>query len=218
MTENIGIILAGGIGSRMQMAQPKQYLCLNQKEVIAYSIDAFQKTSSLDDFILVSNDDVIQRERIGNEYGVETVVGGSTRNESFRNALDYIGNVFPDCQKVFVNEAARPMITSRIIDDYIHLLDSYDYVYSSALITDSLETVTGEYVDRAKYRLVRSPEGYRFPQINVYFSADSSTTFPGHTLPQSAKGYPYTAYKNNFKLTYREDIALLEGLLTTHSE
>ena len=218
MNENIGIILEGGIGSRMQMAQPKQYLCLNQKEVIAYSIDVFKKTSSLDEFIVVSNDDANQRERISNKYGVDTIIGGTTRNASFRNALDHIEKNFPKCQKIFVNEAARPMITSQIIDDYICLLDNYDYVYSSAPITDSLETISGEYVDRLKYRLVRSPEAYKFHQINVYFSKNSNTTFPGHVLPQSAKGYPYTAYKNNFKLTYQEDIALLEGLLIKYSK
>ena len=211
--KSIGIILAGGVGSRMQATCPKQYLELNQKEVISYSIDAFKKASSLDYFFIVMNDDSIQRRRVEIQYGVDTIVGGCTRNESFRRALDYISSEHSDCEKVFVNEAARPMITPKIIDDYMHLLNAYDYIYSCSPITDSLETVTGEFADRNDFRLVRSPEGYRFKNINQYFTSDSNTTFPGHTLPKSNKGYPYTDYKNNMKLTYMEDVRFIEYLL-----
>ena len=53
--DNFGIILAGGIGSRMKSEIPKQYLKILDKEIIEYSINAFHKSKLLDDFIVVSD-------------------------------------------------------------------------------------------------------------------------------------------------------------------
>ena len=125
---SIGIILAGGIGSRFGADKPKQYCKIFDKEMIWYSIDAFRQAKSIDDFIVIVDANEMQSGRLAKDYGVTLVQGGSTRNESFKNALDYINKTFPDCEKIIENNAACPMITPELIDEFMSLLDEYDYV------------------------------------------------------------------------------------------
>jgi len=211
--ENIGIILAGGVGVRMAADGPKQYIKVNGKELLAYSIDSFELSKRMDAYVVVVNNDSDALEYVKAEYQGNIVAGGETRNESFKRALDYIYNNFCDCIKIFVNEAARPMLTPEIIDDYFRLLDEYDYVFSAAHITDSLSRMGTQYANRTDYVLCRSPEGYIFRQIYKYFSKDTYTTFPGHTLPKKKRGYPYFEYRDNIKVTYSEDIVIVGSLL-----
>ena len=208
----IGIILSAGIGSRMNIDTPKQYLHINGVELLSYSVDAF-RSSTLIDSIVVVVDSEESAAHVQDTYDVDVTLGGSTRNESFLNALDYISEHFPECTKVVVNEAARPLITSKIIDDFVRLLDSNSVVYCIKDITDSLETNDGHFVDRRNFKLVMSPEGYDFRVIRNYFSSDSETTFPGHTVPDGYSKHGYREYPNNIKVTYMTDIVLVSELL-----
>jgi len=213
MRKAIGIILAGGIGTRLEAGKPKQYLKLCGKEILAYSIEAFKSSETLEDFFIVINDDSQEIKRIEKQYNVKTIPGGKTRNSSLRHALDYIQSNILDCEKIFVNEAARPMITPEIIDCYVNKLDEYDYVYTASKITDSLGTVENRFADRTKFLLVQSPEAYHFNQIIQYFDENSITTYSGHDLPASFSAYQNFDYPDNFKITYPGDIEMAEFLL-----
>lgn len=211
MSDAIGIILSGGIGTRMNSDIPKQYLDLLGQKVIQYSIDAFRKADSLNDFVVVADSEKSIK-FIEENYRVKAILGGNTRNESFYAALNFIDEHY-DCEWIFVNEAARPMITPHIIEEYMELIKTCDCVYCVKDITDSLEMKTGCYVDRTEYELVMSPEAYRFEMIKKYFDPHSKTTFPGHVLPDTSRKIKYTDYRNNLKLTYPEDLILLKTML-----
>lgn len=57
MSKSIGIVLAGGIGSRFKGNKPKQYYLINDKEMIWYSIEAFKNAKNIDDFIVVVDEE-----------------------------------------------------------------------------------------------------------------------------------------------------------------
>jgi 2-C-methyl-D-erythritol 4-phosphate cytidylyltransferase len=213
MGKSIGIILSGGIGTRMNIKNPKQYIELLGKEILEYSVNAFKNSKRLDDFYIVANNGKHVKERIESQYGIRTISAGISRNGSLKNALDFIHENVKDCEKLFVNEAARPMITPEIIDSYLKKLDEYDYVFSAAKITDSLSTIDHRYADRSQFYLVRSPEGYHFKDLYAYFDDSTETTYPGHVLPADRRGYCDYEYKDNYKITYQEDLALVEYLL-----
>lgn len=206
---NCGIILGGGIGSRANLGKPKQYETIIDKPMIEYSIDAFEKSDSIDKILIVCESEE-SAARISDTYGIDTIVGGSTRNESFYKALAHLSDT--GCKKVFVNEAARPMISETIIEDMFSLGRDYDCVYCIKPITDSLEGTDGRFKDRTQFQLVMSPELYTYDVICKYFTVDSKTTFPGHTLPESVPKIGYTKYINNYKLTFQEDLILIRAM------
>ena len=211
---NIGIVLAGGVGSRFGADRPKQYCTIFDKEMIWYTIDAFRRAKTIDDFIVVVSADEMQSGRLARDYGVTLVQGGSSRNQSLKNALDYINEHFPNCQKIIENNAACPMITPEIIDDFINLLDEYDYVNSTYKITDALGSYKDRIANREDFYLIQAPDAYRFPLLYKHFDENSELCHPAHQLPLSAKEYRYFDYTDNYKVTYPEDIKIVEMMMT----
>lgn len=213
MGKTIGIILAGGIGSRFGADKPKQYCSIFGKEMIQYSIDAFRAAETIDDFIVIVDTQEMQNGRIAREYGVTTVEGGNSRNGSFKNALDYIAKTYPDCEKIIENNAACPMITADLLDEFIHLLDDYDYVNTAYKITDALGSYKDRIANREDYYLIQAPDAYRFSLIYKYFDENSELCHPAHQLPLDTKEYRYFGYTDNYKVTYPEDIKVIEVLM-----
>ena len=215
---NIGIILAGGIGSRFGADRPKQYCKIFDKEMIWYSIDAFRRAKSIDDFIVVVDANEMQSGRLAQEYGVTLVQGGNTRNESFKNALNYINKTFPDCEKIIENNAACPMITPELIDEFMDLLDEYDYVNTAYKITDALGSYKDRIANREDFYLIQAPDAYRFPLLYKHFDKDSELCHPAHQLPLTATEYRYFDYTDNYKVTYPDDIKIVEMMMTRREQ
>lgn len=215
---SIGIILAGGIGSRFGADKPKQYCKIFDKEMIWYSIDAFHRAKSIDDFIVVVDANEMQSGRLAKDYGVTLVQGGSTRNESFKNALDYINATFPDCKKIIENNAACPMITPELIDEFMGLLDEYDYVNTAYKITDALGSYKDRIANREDFYLIQAPDAYRFPLLYKHFDKDSELCHPAHQLPLTATEYRYFDYTDNYKVTYPDDIKIVEMMMNRRAE
>lgn len=208
--ENIGIILSGGSGTRFGTDMPKQYCMLNDKEVISYTVDAFRKSEMIDDIIVVVDENNVYQEHIQKKYGLKTVTGGNTRNWSFKNALTYIENNYPNCKKIIENNAACPMITKEIINEFMRLLDDYDYVNTAYEITDALGAYNGRIADRSEFYLIQAPDAYRFELINKYFDPNSKLCHPAHQLPMSCTEYKYFGYDRNIKITYPYDLKIAE--------
>lgn len=213
MGKNVGIILAGGIGSRFGADKPKQYCTVFGKEMIWYSIDAFRKAQTIDDFIVIVDKTEMEKGRIASEYGVTTVEGGASRNGSFKNALDYIAENYPDCERIIENNAACPMITPELIDEFINLLDENDFVNTAYKITDALGSYKDRIADREEFYLIQAPDAYRFPLLYKYFDENSNLCHPAHQLPLDTKEYRYFGYTDNYKVTYPEDIKIVEMLM-----
>lgn len=209
----IGIILAGGIGARFGGDTPKQYCKIFDKEMIWYSINAFNTAKSISDYIVVVDEKELESGRLAKEYGVKLVLGGKSRNESFKNALDYINEHYPDCEKIIENNAACPMITPELIDEFIGLLDEYDFVNTAYKITDALASYKDRIANRDDFYLIQAPDAYRFKLLYQYFDENSPLCHPAHQLPLTTKEYRYFGYNDNYKVTYPEDIKVVEMLM-----
>lgn len=218
MGKSIGVILAGGVGSRFGADRPKQYCEIFGKEMIWYTIDAFRHSKLLDDFIVVLDKEQMEEGRIAKTYGVTTVLGGSTRNESLKNALDHIHEHYPDCDKFIENNAACPMITPQLIDEFLTLLDEYDFVNTAYKITDALGSYKDRIANREDFYLIQSPDAYRFPLLYKHFDPHSPLCHPGHQLPLESKEHRYFGYEDNHKVTYPSDIHIVEYLMNKRKE
>lgn len=209
----IGVILAGGIGSRFGGDKPKQYYLIHNKEMIFYVIEAFKKSKSVDDLIVVLDKEEFERGRIQTDYNVKTILGGATRNKSLKNAINYINNNYSDCDKIIINNAACPLVTPELTDEIIKLLDENDFVQCTYKITDALGSYKTRLVDREDYYLIQAPDAYRFKLLSQYFDEDSPIGHPAAHLPENVKGYNYFDFIPNYKVTYPEDIKIVEMLM-----
>ena len=213
MARNIGIVLAGGIGNRFGGNKPKQYFPILGKEMIAYSIELFQAAKTIGDFVVVLNRDEFESGRIARQYGVETIVGGATRNQSFKNALDWIADRHPDCEKVIENNAACPLTKPEWVDEMIALLDDYDWVQTTLHVTDALGSVNDRTVNRDDYFLIQAPDAYRFREILACFDPAHPCGHPAVQLPPTARGHNCYRDGEVFKVTNPPDVEIAELML-----
>ncbi|HCD42869.1 MAG TPA: hypothetical protein DEQ64_03845 [Lachnoclostridium sp.] len=208
---NISLILSGGTGSRMGGDMPKQYQSLAGKEIISYTIDALKSSPLISEVVVVAASEYV--ERLADRYDVAAAISGDTRNASLRSGLEYIDKNFPMCDKVFINEAARPFITGKVVDQYLGLLEEYDAVITAQPITDSLGKKGEAVTDRSQYYLIQAPEAFRFKLLHEHFRAESPITATSQQLPPQSRIYRNFDFRNNLKITYPEDLMLAEQLM-----
>lgn len=129
------ILLAGGSGSRMNSDVAKQYMELNGKPILWYSLQAIEESEIIDDCILVVGeaDIAYAREEIVKKYHFTKVkvitAGGAERYASVEHALQLIGNgqlpVPNESGYVFIHDAARPFLTEEILRDTYEAVCEY---------------------------------------------------------------------------------------------
>ena len=112
---NIAILTAGGVGSRTHQDIPKQFIHVNNKPVIIYTLEAFQKHPNIDEIcvaILEGWDQILWA--YAKQFNITklkyVVTGGSTGQESIFNGLSAIRNDHYDNDVVIIHDGNRPMI------------------------------------------------------------------------------------------------------------
>ncbi|MFD0827006.1 IspD/TarI family cytidylyltransferase [Neobacillus sp. M.A.Huq-85] len=166
-------ILAGGKGTRMgNIHMPKQFLTLNGKPIIIHTIEKFILNDRFDKILVMSpkewinhTKDIIKK-HIGVQERIVVLEGGSDRNESIMNGINYIKEnhgIF-DEDVIITHDSVRPFLTHRIIEENI----------DAALKFGAVDTVI-EAIDT----IIQSTDGESISDIPV-----RSTMYQGQT-PQS---------------------------------
>lgn len=211
---NIIAMLASGVGNRYGADIPKQFTIIRGRMLIEYVIDAVLE-SKLADKIIIATDVVENTPIIGEickKNDIEIVQGGDTRNRSLQNVLDHVKTNY-DCKKLIVVDAVRPMITGELMDEYFSRLDNADTVVTAQKVTDSLGCYDMHTCDRERYYLMSSPEGFIFDYLYDHYDPESTLVEVTQQFPEDCRVDLYFGFRNNMKLTYPEDLKLLEALI-----
>jgi len=207
---NVAVILSGGSGIRFGSGTPKQYHSLCGKAIIEYVFDALICCELADKVIIVSD------RRL--KYKADYAQGGKTHNESVASALTHIKEECPTCAKVLFADAARPLLTPKVVDNYFNILDYYDAVITAQHITDSLGKIGENFVDRSDYFLIQKPEAFRFGLLIDCFAPKSPKTAIVQHLPNHARVCNYFDFGHNPKITYPGDIDIAAQIMKSRKE
>lgn len=231
----IAVVLAAGQGSRMKSKVAKQYMCIHGKPMLYYSLRAFQD-SQVDEIILVVGNEEVNycKEYIIDKYNFNkvksVVVGGKERYLSVYNALQVIKDRTTDIYDnescyVLIHDAARPLITQKIIDDTIQGVTCSGAVVVAVPSKDTIKIVdaTGAIEHTPKRSLtyvIQTPQAFELDVLiksydkvmkanNLEITDDAMIVEHGsnHRI-QVVEG----SYKN-IKVTTPEDIQIAEMLL-----
>lgn len=142
-------ILAGGIGSRMgNVPLPKQFLDLDGKPIIIHTVEKFLLVNDFDEIIIATPTKWVSHIKdILNKYGlnhekIQVVSGGSDRNETIMNIINYIEETKGVDQEdvIVTHNAVRPFLTYRIIKENIDYALKYGAVDTVIPATDTIVT------------------------------------------------------------------------------
>ncbi|MDR1790957.1 MAG: bifunctional cytidylyltransferase/SDR family oxidoreductase [Propionibacteriaceae bacterium] len=169
---NIGVILAGGTGTRVGLSIPKQLIKVAGKPIMEHTIEVFQDAELIDEIYLIMHPDYLDTAKtIAKKYPKITKIlsGGETRNDSTHAALDAMADLDP-ATKVLFHDSVRPLLDIRIINDCIDALDSYDAVDVAIPSADTIITLNSSneisaIPDRSTLGRGQTPQGFRLGVI-----------------------------------------------------
>lgn len=229
-----GVILAGGIGSRMgNVEKPKQYLNLGGKPVIVHTVEKFFVNDAFDKIIILCPDSWVNHTKnlmkkyLHGDEKIVVIEGGSTRNETIMNSIQYIDENFgvDDDTIIVTHDAVRPFVTHRILNENIAAAKEYgacDTVVSAAdTIVQRTEegTMIADIPDRSRMCQGQTPQSFKAAKIRDLY--DSLTAEEKETLPDACricvlKGEPVYLVEGevfNMKITYPYDLQVAETLV-----
>lgn len=173
-----GAILAGGVGSRMNISEmPKQFLPLGNKPIIVHTLEKFMMCSRFDaiflgihpDWVLYMND-LIDKYIDDKEAKdkITVVPGGSDRNATLFNVVNEIERIYgaDENNVIITHDAVRPFVTLRIIDENIDAALQYGAVDTVVAAIDTIVTskdgdVISEIPDRKLMYQGQTPQSFK---------------------------------------------------------
>ena len=225
---NIAVVLAGGSGRRIGGDLPKQFIEVNGRAIIEYSVDAFEKCDCIDEIAVVVNKDFvseINRIVARNSWTkVKKILdGGAERSDSSISAIKAYEGV--NCNLIF-HDAVRPLVSQRIIADVVDALKNYNAVAVSVPSTDTIIEVdeSGEFIGRipkrSTLRCQQTPQGFRYETISKAYKlamADSdfvATDDCGVVVRYltDERIFIVDGDDSNIKITYKKDLKIMELL------
>lgn len=232
MVKNIAIILAGGKGVRLGSELPKQFIKIAGKKVLEHTLDVFEAHSEIDEIAIVSHSDYIRDVEhllLKNSYiKVKKILAGG--NERYDSSLAAIRAYEDEKVNLIFHDAVRPLVSSRIISDCIRALEKYNAVDTAVKTTDTIIEVEDNLIrnipNRNKLNNGQTPQAFKREVIakayekalqDPNFKATDDCGVVKKYLPEEeifvVEGEGY-----NMKLTYTEDIFLLDKLFQLKSE
>ena len=231
---NYGVVVAGGVGTRMGADKPKQFLTIGNKPIIVHTVEKFVLCNELEKIIVLTPSDWIEytedilEKNLGDNLmkRVAVIEGGATRNETIMNSINYIESNFglDDDTVILTHDAVRPFATHRIIKDNIEAVMKYGATDTVIPATDTIvEAQDGNIIsaipDRSKMYQGQTPQSFKAKELRDTYQAltqEEKDILTDATKIYVLKGKQVKLVKGesfNIKITYPYDLEVAETLL-----
>ena len=226
---NIALILAGGSGQRMKNEIPKQFLNVNEKPVIIYTLEAFQRHPDIDEIGVVCIDgwhDILKA--YARQYKIDklswVISGGENGQASIRNGVFEAEKRYKPEDIILVHDAIRPLVSEEIISDCIVQCKRHGSAIAvtpcnTAVLRRTTDEFSDEVVPRDSLVMTQTPQAFpigkladahrRALELGITNSVASCTLM----IELGEKVYFSIGSETNIKLTTQEDLKIFKALL-----
>lgn len=219
------VIVAAGTGSRMNMGINKQFIKLEGKEIIAYTIEKFYNNSNIEDIVVVVKEDESEffKKEILDKYNFKNIkiaYGGKERQDSVYNGLKSLDK---KCDIVLIHDGARPFVSDKIIDNCIEEVKEHKAIVVGVPVKDTIKVIDNDknIVDtpnRSVLWAVQTPQTFDY---NILLDAYKDAFKSGFYGTDDAMLVERIGYKvkmvegsyNNIKITTKEDLSVGSQIL-----
>lgn len=219
------IILGAGFSKRMKLKVPKQLARIDNKPVLAYALDVFERCKSIDGIILVCHRRIERPCRnLIKRYGYKKIEqicsGGATRQRSVFSALRKIKH----CDYIVIHDGVRPFVTGEIILKVLAAASIYGAATTAVRVQDTVVETKGDYIaktlDRNKLWQIQTPQAFKFGLLiqahqrarrnKIFASTDDAQLV--HKYENNKVKIVQSSYKN-IKITTPFDLYLARLIL-----
>ena len=213
------VIVAGGTGTRMGAAVPKQFMQLNGKPVLLHTIETFLRAYADLQIILVLPASFEEQGRqlilqSAAPSRVQIVLGGTTRFHSVQNGLKQIN----EASVIFVHDGVRCLVTESLIRRCYEQTILKGNAIPAVAVNDSIRMVEGnktKVVDRSRLLGVQTPQTFRSNILLSAFEQPYNEAFTDEATVAEAAGHEIfmiEGEKENIKITLPADLLIAEQL------
>lgn len=228
-----GVILAGGIGSRMGISEmPKQYINIGGKPIIVHTVEKFCLCNEFEKILIlcprawIEHTKGLIKKHIGEDEKVVILEGGSTRNETLMNAISYIESEgkLDESTVIVTHDAVRPFVTHRIIEENIEKAKEFGACDTVIPATDTIVASSNgktifEIPNRAYLYQGQTPQSFKAKKLKELYEELSEEE--KNILTDAAKIFVLNEQDVhlvegetfNMKITYPYDLEVAEALL-----
>jgi len=213
------LVVAAGLGKRF--GQRKQFVYLEGKPVLEWTLEAFQAHAEVEAIVLVLPDEA-DRKHYQMRYGkvVDVVRGGDERQDSVWQGFRLLDPVATEL--VLVHDGARPLVGPALIDRVIAAALTDGAAVPVLPVEDTLKEVSGDRIvgtaDRSRLLRVQTPQGFLYPVLKQALDTARRDRFTGTDEAALVErvGLPVRAVEGdarNIKITTPLDLKIAEALL-----
>lgn len=226
---NIALVIAGGNGRRMNQDIPKQFINIENRPVIIYTLEAFQRHPAIDAIEVVCLEGWSEiLKAYARQFNITKLTGivdgGTNGQSSIRNGVNALSDRFAKDDIVLVHDAIRPMVSQDIISDCIKQCMKYGSAISAIpcntamLVTQNQES-TNAFYDREKLMSSQTPQAFTLGKLlwaheeaikRGITNAVASCTM---MLELGEELHFSIGSEKNIKLTTTDDIEIFRSLL-----
>lgn len=229
----IGAILAGGTGTRMNLASmPKQFLPLGDKPILIHTTERYLMNKRVDAVILGVHADWVEytNELLAQHlprqlHRVKVIVGGVDRTDTMLRLLNAIEEEYgvSDEHIVLTHDGVRPFFTQRMINENIDAVYEYGAVNTvspaidTIVVSDDGKTISNV-PDRTTMFLGQCPQTFRVSQLKAVYnslSEDERKTLTEATKIYTMRGLPVYLVQgavSNIKITTPADYKMAQAI------
>ena len=234
---NIALLTAGGTGNRMGQDIPKQFMCIDNKPVIIYTLQAFQHHPEIDAIAVVCIPGwEVVLQAYANQFNISKLKwifkGGETNQGSIYNGIVGLRDVNCDLDSVIlVHDGVRPLVSPQIISENIATCKKYGYAVTGLVCKEAImekvgDTVGGIEIPRERLISTQTPHTYRLKSLleihtkakenNVKDTVASCTLFS--ILGVKEQYLVEGSEKNGLKLTRPQDVEIFKAMIHSTPE
>lgn len=229
MNKTVALIIAGGSGQRMHQDIPKQFITVNEKPVIVYTLEAFQDHPEIDAIAVVC---IAGWENVLSAYAKQfnitklqyIIPGGNNGQSSIRNGLFELEKHFDSNDIVLIHDAIRPMVSADIISDCIVKTRQFGNAITVIPCAEAMMETSDGVVSTGSYprehlKRTQTPQGFKLGEIcqlhRDALKAGITNSVASCTLMIEMGKQVYFSHgsEKNIKLTTVEDIDIFKALL-----
>ena len=216
--KNVALLTAAGVGSRMHNDIPKQFIHVENKPIIIYTLEAFEKHPIIDEIIVACLDGWIPiLEAYAKQYNITKlkyiIKGGSTGQESITNCLEKLKEEgLKDDDIVMVHDGNRPLVSDSIISESI----------ASCLTKGNAVAHVPCNGDNTK--ITQTPHTFRFGKLYSAYEEmkrqeDYSIVAPCSVMMKLGEEvFLSSGSELNFKITTQEDLEIFKALVLSRNK
>lgn len=227
---NVALLIAGGSGNRMNQDIPKQFITVNERPVIVYTLEAFETHPEIDCIAVVCIEGWEQvLWAYAKQFNISklkyVVPGGKNGQDSIRNGVMELEKHFEPTDLVLIHDAIRPMVSAEIISDNIRVATQFGNAVTvipcaeAMMETEDGVASVGSY-PRDRLKRTQTPQSFRIGDIcdlhRRALEAGITNSVASCTLKieMGEQVYFSSGSEKNIKLTTVEDIDIFKALLT----